>query len=295
MSDVINGVSRELLELLTDAAEHGTGINTPELMQARTLLTAQPQSAPAGEREAFEAWYERTFGARAFAQNVDGSYADELTEMQWAGWQARASWQRTQAAVVPDDKRSRVALSYADHPFREDTLRCPADTKEELYGALKVLAAAYRQAIAAPAHPAAQDQGEAVECMLFEYRHPDSGEERTVAITRKDVADGMEDKLFEELCDQICRCESVGETNVVECNCSDYADEFQLLAAAPVQPPARDQGEVQRLRLDAARYRVLRAHGRHPIAVRNHLSHLFHESLDAAVDDLLAASTGQEV
>jgi hypothetical protein len=95
---------------------------------------------------------------------------------------------------------------------------------------------------------AAQDQGEAVECMLFEYRHPDSDEKRTVAITRKDVADGMEDKLFEELCGQICRCESVGETNIVECNCSDYADEFQLLVAAPAQPAARDQGEAQRLR-----------------------------------------------
>jgi hypothetical protein len=43
------------------------------------------------ERNAFEAWYERTYGVRAFAQNVDHSYAEELTEMQWAGWQARAA------------------------------------------------------------------------------------------------------------------------------------------------------------------------------------------------------------
>jgi hypothetical protein len=104
---------------------------------------------------------------------------------------------------------------------------------------------------AAPAQPPAQEPGEAVECMLFEYRHPDSDEKRTVAITRKDVADGMEDKLFEELCGQICRCESVGETNIVECNCSDYADEFQLLVAAPAQPAA--QGEVHRLRVQVCK------------------------------------------
>ena len=55
MSDVINDVPRELLELLTDAAEHGTGINTPELMQARALLTAQPQASAAQVNELTEA------------------------------------------------------------------------------------------------------------------------------------------------------------------------------------------------------------------------------------------------
>lgn len=46
---------------------------------------------PQDEREAFEAWYERTFGARAFARNVDHSYQEPETEMLWAGWQARAA------------------------------------------------------------------------------------------------------------------------------------------------------------------------------------------------------------
>jgi hypothetical protein len=40
-----------------------------------------------------------------------------------------------------------VALSFADWPRRYDTLQCPADTKEELYEALRVIAAAYRQAL----------------------------------------------------------------------------------------------------------------------------------------------------
>lgn len=45
---------------------------------------------PKAEREAFEAWYERTYGIRAFARNVDHSYQEPTTEMIWAGWQARA-------------------------------------------------------------------------------------------------------------------------------------------------------------------------------------------------------------
>lgn len=53
----------------------------------------------AGERERFEAWYERTYGVRAFAQNVDHSYTEPTTEMIWAGWLARAA---QPAPVVPE-------------------------------------------------------------------------------------------------------------------------------------------------------------------------------------------------
>lgn len=78
-----------------------------------------------------------------------GQYVDDSLQSMWVGWQARAK--QPASVAVPDDKRLRVALSYADHPFREDTVRCPADTKEELYNALTVIAAAYRHAIASPA------------------------------------------------------------------------------------------------------------------------------------------------
>lgn len=70
------------------------------------------------------------------------------------------------------------------------------------------------------------------EAMSFEYAHI-SGERRTVSITREDVIEGMEDALYEKLSDQICRCEPIGETNVVECNCQDYVEEFALVAAKP--------------------------------------------------------------
>lgn len=110
------------------------------------------------EREAFEHMV-RFIGASAPFHYIRdalpkddpryGQYMDESLQSMWVGWQARAKLPISMAAQ--DDKRLRVALSYADHPFREDAVRCPADTKDELYNALTVIAAAYRHAIAAPA------------------------------------------------------------------------------------------------------------------------------------------------
>lgn len=91
------------------------------------------------------------------------------------------------------------------------------------------------QALYAKPVPAAQQP---VEVMLFQLKHPDTGESRTVAFTRSDIADGMEDVIFEKLGDLICDCQPVGETNVVDCNCGDYIDEFELVNAAP-QPPVQ--------------------------------------------------------
>ncbi|UGC97093.1 hypothetical protein [Pseudomonas phage BHU-1] len=66
----------------------------------------------------------------------------------------------------------------------------------------------------------------------FEYRHP-NGESHTVTVSRDQVINEMPDFLFEALCSKFCNCEPVGETNVVECCCDEYAEEFKLLAAAP--------------------------------------------------------------
>lgn len=88
----------------------------------------------------------------------------------------------------------------------------------------------------------------------FEYRHP-NGESHTVAVSRDQVISEMSDFLFEALCSKFCNCEPVGETNVVECSCDEYAEEFKLLAAAPgrevpqawldVQAERRRQVEVE--------------------------------------------------
>ncbi|QDH93864.1 hypothetical protein [Pseudomonas phage vB_PaS_IME307] len=82
------------------------------------------------------------------------------------------------------------------------------------------------------ATPVAQAQHSVPEEFSFEYRHP-NGECHTVTVSREQVINEMPDFLFEALCSKFCNCEPVGETNVVECCCDEYAEEFKLIAAAP--------------------------------------------------------------
>lgn len=83
---------------------------------------------------------------------------------------------------------------------------------------------------------ASEDTAQAQHCVpeefSFEYRHP-NGECHTVTVSREQVINEMPDFLFEALCSKFCNCEPVGETNVVECCCDEYAEEFKLIAAAP--------------------------------------------------------------
>lgn len=76
------------------------------------------------------------------------------------------------------------------------------------------------------------------ECMQFTYRHPQHGEEITVELTRDEVAEYMDEKLFHKLVKTFCDCQPVGETNVVECTCDEYADEFVLVADQPATEAA---------------------------------------------------------
>lgn len=69
------------------------------------------------------------------------------------------------------------------------------------------------------AAPVAQ-AGQLPDEMRFEYRHP-SGERHTVTVSREQVLQEMPDFIFEALCDKFCRCEPIGETNVVECRCDE--------------------------------------------------------------------------
>ncbi|MDT3716271.1 hypothetical protein [Pseudomonas soli] len=63
--------------------------------------------------------------------------------------------------------------------------------------------------------------------MTFEYVHAD-GERHTVALSREEVAGYMDEFLFEKLTDAICHCESIGETNVVDCRCDEVAEQYKL-------------------------------------------------------------------
>ncbi|VVO40190.1 hypothetical protein PS712_05777 [Pseudomonas fluorescens] len=67
--------------------------------------------------------------------------------------------------------------------------------------------------------------------LSFEFEHPSSKEKRTVTLTKRDVLDGMEDYFYDKLGEQICQCESVGETNVVDCNCDEYVHDFEIVNA----------------------------------------------------------------
>jgi hypothetical protein len=92
----------------------------------------------------------------------------------------------------------------------------------------------------------------ATEVMRFRLKHPRTGDERTVEFSRSEVADGMEDTLYEKLGALVCECgEPVGETNVVEHACVDYIDEFELLPVAPVAPLQSDLAGAVKAYLDA--------------------------------------------
>jgi hypothetical protein len=64
--------------------------------------------------------------------------------------------------------------------------------------------------------------------MKFTYKHK-NGDVKTLILTEKDMANLIDtDVLFDEFCIQNCKCEPVGETNVVECGCEDYLTDFEL-------------------------------------------------------------------
>lgn len=72
----------------------------------------------------------------------------------------------------------------------------------------------------------------ALDVMQFQLKHPVNGETRTVEFTRAEIAALVESEIFEKLADQLCECGGpVGETNHVDHNCDEYADEFELIAA----------------------------------------------------------------
>jgi hypothetical protein len=70
---------------------------------------------------------------------------------------------------------------------------------------------------------------DSMEKMAFVYVHPQAGERHTVTVSRNEVAEYMEEELFSKLCECFCSCESVGETNVVECRCNEVAEQFELV------------------------------------------------------------------
>ncbi len=59
----------------------------------------------------------------------------------------------------------------------------------------------------------------------FVFEHKVSGETITVSLSVEEIKNDMEDILRDKL---TCDCQPIGETNVIECNCCDYFDEFEI-------------------------------------------------------------------
>jgi len=62
----------------------------------------------------------------------------------------------------------------------------------------------------------------------FTLTHSGTGETRTVTLTRAEIQECMAEEILDKLGAELCQCEPVGETNVVECNCTDYLDDFEF-------------------------------------------------------------------
>ncbi|HCK4368247.1 TPA: hypothetical protein N0G49_000402 [Pseudomonas aeruginosa] len=128
------------------------------------------------------------------------------------------------------------------------------------------------------AAPVAQAQHSVPEEFSFEYRHP-NGESHTVTVSRDQVINEMPDFLFEALCSKFCNCEPVGETNVVECCCDEYAEEFKLLAAAPGKEVPQAWLDVQ-----AERRRQVEVEGYHGFRDNHYISYELSKAARAYIE-----------
>ncbi|HCF7645825.1 hypothetical protein JET97_14155 [Pseudomonas aeruginosa] len=126
--------------------------------------------------------------------------------------------------------------------------------------------------------PVAQAQHSGPEEFSFEYRHP-NGESHTVTVSRDQVISEMPDFLLEALCSKFCNCEPVGETNVVECCCDEYAEEFKLLAAAPGKEVPQAWLDVQ-----AERRRQVEVEGYHGFRDNHYISYELSKAARAYIE-----------
>ena len=61
----------------------------------------------------------------------------------------------------------------------------------------------------------------------FTFKNTNTGEIKTVELSDSMIRIEMEDLAFDALCK--CDCQPVGETNVIDCNCEEYYEDFELV------------------------------------------------------------------
>ncbi|HGM4824757.1 TPA: hypothetical protein ACKP7E_001786 [Pseudomonas aeruginosa] len=143
-----------------------------------------------------------------------------------------ARWAEMFNRVEQERDAALASVAELDKQCRDDVARALGLRPSQERGfAWSYLLASIKSCVKA-SEDAAQAQHSVPEEFSFEYRHP-NGECHTVTVSRDQVINEMPDFLFEALCSKFCNCEPVGETNVVECCCDEYAEEFKLIAAAP--------------------------------------------------------------
>jgi hypothetical protein len=81
--------------------------------------------------------------------------------------------------------------------------------------------------------------------MFFKFKHPESGEIKDLLLSEKEMADLIDDDdLLDAFCSDACKCESVGETNVVDCGCGDYLPYFERFEETPTKVDKRVAFEI---------------------------------------------------
>lgn len=66
--------------------------------------------------------------------------------------------------------------------------------------------------------------------MEFKFKHHETGEERSLFLSEKEMSEMIDrDDLLDEFYKEQCKCQPVGETNVIECNCDEFLSEFELI------------------------------------------------------------------
>ncbi|WP_190317802.1 hypothetical protein [Pseudomonas aeruginosa] len=203
----------------------------------RPYYTAQTSVVRASDFDEFATQYERIVGALRFErQQMDRAFTACINERDAA--LARVAGLRSLlnpilCYVENDIERMRGDRDKSDNKEIYDlAISLAMERLKAAQHAVFTTEPGCDTAVELASHITAQAQHSVPEEFSFEYRHP-NGECHTVTVSREQVINEMPDFLFEALCSKFCNCEPVGETNVVECRCDEYAEEFKLIAAAP--------------------------------------------------------------
>ena len=62
----------------------------------------------------------------------------------------------------------------------------------------------------------------------LKFKHHQSNEIKMLSLSRQQIIDEIGEYQLLDMLE--CNCEPVGETNVVDCNCGEYFEEFELIA-----------------------------------------------------------------